>query len=72
MGLAPLIVQEFVAVTKRLGKKGISILLVEQDMSLALKAARRGYALQVGSIAMQAEIEEFRCSDVVRRLYLGE
>jgi branched-chain amino acid transport system ATP-binding protein len=72
LGLAPLIVQELVTVTKRLKNKGISILLVEQDMSLALKAAVRGYALQVGSIAMHAGIEEFKCSDIVKRLYLGE
>jgi len=45
---------------EKIGKNGVSILLVEQDMSFALKAAIRDYSLQVGSIAMQVEIEKFR------------
>lgn len=72
MGLAPRMVAELVPVIKTINKRGISVLLVEQNVSLALGAADRGYALQVGRIVLEGDIEIFKTSDVIKKAYLGE
>ncbi len=71
LGLAPLMVAELVPVIKYINEKGISVLLVEQNVSLALKVASKGYALQVGRIVLEGEVEKFKTSEVVRTAYLG-
>lgn len=72
LGLAPKLVEELVPVIKNINKRGISVLLVEQNVSLALGVADRGYALQVGRIVLEGEIEKFRASEVVKQAYLGK
>ena len=71
LGLAPLMVAELVPVIKYINSRGISILLVEQNVSLALKVASKGYALQVGRIILEGDIEQFKTSEVIRTAYLG-
>jgi branched-chain amino acid transport system ATP-binding protein len=71
LGLAPLMVAELVPVIKYINTRGISVLLVEQNVSLALAVASRGYALQVGNIILEGEIEQFKTSEVVRTAYFG-
>lgn len=72
LGLAPRMVAELVPVIKNINKRGIGVLLVEQNVSLALGVANRGYALRVGKIVLEGDIEIFKTSDVVKEAYLGK
>ncbi len=71
LGLAPKLVAELNPVIKSINQRGISVLLVEQNVSLALGVASKGYALQVGRIVLEGDIEKFKTSDVVKKAYLG-
>jgi branched-chain amino acid transport system ATP-binding protein len=71
LGLAPLMVAELVPVIKYINARGISVLLVEQNVSLALGVASKGYALQVGRIVLEGDIEKFKTSEVIKTAYLG-
>jgi branched-chain amino acid transport system ATP-binding protein len=71
LGLAPLMVAELVPVIKYINARGISVLLVEQNVSLALGVASQGYALQVGRIVLEGDIEQFKSSEVMKTAYLG-
>ncbi len=71
LGLAPLMVAELIPVIQYINARGISVLLVEQNVSLALGVASKGYALQVGRIVLEGDIEQFKTSEVVRTAYLG-
>ena len=71
LGLAPILVAELVPVIKNINKKGVSVLLVEQNMPLAFSVADRGYALQVGKVVLEGGIEEFKANEIVKRAYLG-
>jgi branched-chain amino acid transport system ATP-binding protein len=72
LGLAPLMVAELVPVIQYINARGISVLLVEQNVSLALGVASKGYALQVGRIVLEGDIEQFKTSEVVKAAYLGK
>lgn len=71
LGLAPLMVAELNPVIKHINERGISVLLVEQNVSLALGVASKGYALQVGRVVLEGDVEKFKTSDVVKAAYLG-
>ena len=71
LGLAPIMVAQLVPVIKNINKKGVSVLLVEQNIPLALGVADRGYALQVGKVVLEGGIEEFKANGIVKRAYLG-
>jgi branched-chain amino acid transport system ATP-binding protein len=72
LGLAPRLIAELVPVIKTINQRGISVLLVEQNVNLALGVAHRGYALQVGRIALEGDIDIFRTSDIIKAAYLGK
>jgi branched-chain amino acid transport system ATP-binding protein len=72
LGLAPKLVAELNPVIKSINQRGISVLLVEQNVSLALGVASMGYALQVGRVVLEGEIAKFKTSDVVKAAYLGK
>ncbi len=71
MGLAPVLVETIFRTVIEINREGTTILLVEQNASMALQVASRGYILESGSVAMEASAKELRESDVVRRTYLG-
>ena len=71
LGLAPLVVDEVGEVIKNINQRGVSVLLVEQNIPLALRVANRGYALQVGKVVLAGDIDEFKSTETVRRAYLG-
>jgi branched-chain amino acid transport system ATP-binding protein len=71
LGLAPIVVDELGSVIKGINLEGVSVLLVEQNIPLALRVATRGYALQVGRIVLEGEIDEFKSTETVKRAYLG-
>jgi branched-chain amino acid transport system ATP-binding protein len=71
-GLAPLIVQEIFRILKRIREDaGVSILLVEQNASLALEFAEDAYLLETGRIVMSGSAAEISKDEGVRRSYLG-
>jgi branched-chain amino acid transport system ATP-binding protein len=71
LGLAPLLVNELVPIIRDINERGVSVLLVEQNVPLALKAAKRAYALRVGKVILQGDIDEFKSSEIVKKAYLG-
>jgi branched-chain amino acid transport system ATP-binding protein len=72
LGLSPIMVDELVPIIKNINQTGVAVLLVEQNIGLALRVATKGYALQVGKVVLQGDIDIFKSSDVVKRAYLGD
>jgi branched-chain amino acid transport system ATP-binding protein len=73
LGLAPLIVQRLMRLTRDLAKGGLSILLVEQFASLALAVGHRAYVLRRGEIAYDGTCAELRQDPkLLHKLYFGE
>lgn len=71
-GLAPLIVAEIFDIMQSINRQeGVSMLLVEQNASLALKLADHAYVLEAGHLVMGGEAELIRRDESVRRYYLG-
>lgn len=71
LGLAPKMVSELVPIIRNINERGVGVLLVEQNVPLALQVAERAYALQVGKIVLEGDIDEFKDSEIVKRAYLG-
>jgi len=71
MGLAPLLVQEIFSIIKDINNAGTTILLVEQNASMALQIARRAYVLETGSIVLSGTGADLVQSDDIRKAYLG-
>lgn len=71
LGLAPQVVQTIFQVIREINREGVTILLVEQNASLALQVAHRAYVLEVGVIQATGPAAELAASDEIRRAYLG-
>jgi branched-chain amino acid transport system ATP-binding protein len=71
LGLAPRIVDELATVLREIRALGISILLVEQDVSIALDLAERGFLLDAGRIALSASSKELAEHPMVKLAYIG-
>jgi branched-chain amino acid transport system ATP-binding protein len=71
LGLAPLVVRSIFATLKELKAAGITILLVEQNVKLALELADRAYVLRTGQVVLEGKAEELRDNARVARAYLG-
>ena len=71
LGLAPKIVDRVMEIVKEINKDGTAVLLVEQDVTLALDIADRGYVLEDGRIAMHGPAQQLRRDPAVRKAYLG-
>ncbi len=71
LGLAPLAVRALMEVVDRLRGEGVSVLLVEQDVAVALGHADRGYVLETGRIVLADRAAVLIESPQVRRAYLG-
>ncbi len=71
LGLAPNIVDRVMEIVKAINQDGTAVLLVEQDVVLALEIADRGYVLENGRIAMSGPAAELRRDPAVRKAYLG-
>lgn len=72
MGLAPILVQEIFAIIREINQQGTTILLVEQNVNMALQIAQRGYVLETGRVVLQGSAKELRENPEVRAVYLGE
>jgi branched-chain amino acid transport system ATP-binding protein len=71
LGLAPAIVQEMFRIVRRLNEEGLTILLVEQNVTASLKIAHRAYVLENGRIELEGSGAALLSSDRVRQAYLG-
>jgi branched-chain amino acid transport system ATP-binding protein len=71
LGLAPILVDEVLDTVRQLKQKGISILLVEQNVREALDLADRGYVMQTGRIVEEGNGKELLESNRVRKAFLG-
>lgn len=71
LGLAPLVVVEIARIIKDIKAAGLTIILVEQNASLALKLADRGYVLETGRIVLEGESKELVKNEHVKKAYLG-
>ncbi|MBI2959620.1 MAG: ABC transporter ATP-binding protein [Betaproteobacteria bacterium] len=71
LGLAPTVVQEVFHAIRALNGRGITILLVEQNVAVSLKLAARAYVLENGRIVSEGRGEDLLSDDRVRRAYLG-
>jgi branched-chain amino acid transport system ATP-binding protein len=72
LGLAPTIVRELFAIVRRLNEEqGLTVLVVEQNATIALSLAKRAYVLEVGKVAVEGTSDELERHEAVRKSYLG-
>lgn len=71
LGLAPILVESIFKAIQQINSSGTSILLVEQNVSLALEFAQRAYVLEKGEIKLSGESKDLRESVYVKNSYLG-
>jgi branched-chain amino acid transport system ATP-binding protein len=72
LGLAPIVIEKIVEVIKRVNESlKITVVLVEQNTSVALSFAHYGYVLENGRVALSGNAEELKDNPVVREKYLG-
>ncbi|MGJ7503954.1 ABC transporter ATP-binding protein [Variovorax sp. ZT5P49] len=71
LGLAPRMVDELLAIVRRIASQGVTVLMVEQNVRKALQAADRGHVLERGRVVASGEAQALLHSDAVRQAYLG-
>ena len=71
LGLAPIVVQEVLHTIHLLNQRGMTILLVEQNVAVSLKISQRAYVLENGRVVMSGAGSELLHDDRVRQAYLG-
>ncbi|KPF97592.1 leucine/isoleucine/valine transporter ATP-binding subunit [Rhodopseudomonas sp. AAP120] len=71
LGLSPLLVEQLVEALRTLNKDGVSILLVEQDVTIALDLCDRAFVMDMGRIVREGSGEELLADPIVRDAYLG-
>ena len=71
LGLSPLVVQEVLQTIHLLNRRGMTIVLVEQNVAVSLKISQRAYVLENGRIVMSGSGAELLHNDRVRQAYLG-
>jgi branched-chain amino acid transport system ATP-binding protein len=71
LGLAPRIVAQIFELLRELPARGVTVLLVEQNVSLALDVASRGYVLATGEVQMEGSAEELLSAVDLEEVYLG-
>jgi len=72
LGLAPLIVQGVFAIIREINRQGVTILLIEQNANMALKAADMGYVMETGEITIVGTGAELLENEAVKAAYLGK
>ncbi len=71
LGLAPLIVDNLIEIIKKINSDGKTVLLVEQDVQLALENSDYAYVLDTGKIAMEGPSKDLLQNPEVKKVYLG-
>ena len=72
LGLAPIVVQGVFDIIKEINKQGVTILLVEQNANMALRAADLGYVMETGRITLSGSGKELAENEEVKAAYLGK
>jgi len=70
MGLAPLVVKEIFSIIRDINKSGTTILLVEQNVNMALNAANRAYIIKNGSIELEGDSKTLLNEEDIKKAYL--
>jgi branched-chain amino acid transport system ATP-binding protein len=71
LGLAPIVVQQLMASLAEIRAQGVTVLLVEQDVHLALAGADRGYVIEMGAVVHSGRADVLIHDPAVRKAYLG-
>jgi branched-chain amino acid transport system ATP-binding protein len=71
MGLSPALVQQNFEIIKQVHQSGVAILMVEQNATMALTIADRGYVLATGEIVLSGSASSLLQSEDLKRAYLG-
>ncbi|MBM3487363.1 MAG: ABC transporter ATP-binding protein [Alphaproteobacteria bacterium] len=71
LGLSPILVQEVVAIIRDIYKDGVTVLLVEQNVNMALRLASRAYVLETGRVAVSGDSRDLLKDDSLLKAYLG-
>lgn len=71
LGLAPIIVKEIFEIIREINKKGVTVLLVEQNAYQTLKISDYVYVLETGNIALSGKAEDLNKNEDIKRSYLG-
>ena len=71
LGLAPIVVNEIFRVVEKINHEGMTILLVEQNVSQALSLSSRGFVLEEGRVALSGRGKDLLADPHVKKLYLG-
>ena len=72
LGLAPIIVKGIFDIIKEINRKGVTVLLIEQNANMALKTADIGYVLETGKITLTGPGKELLNNEAVKKAYLGK
>mgnify|MGYP003362766642 CR=1 FL=1 len=72
LGLAPLIVKGIFEIIREINKSGVTVLLIEQNANMALKASDYAYVLETGKLSMEGSGEELLSNEAIREAYLGK
>lgn len=71
MGLAPILVEGIFSTIQEINREGTTVLLVEQNATMALSIAHRGYVIQTGEIVLAGSAEQLKRDETVQKAYLG-
>jgi len=71
LGLSPVLVEEIAAIIGSINSQGTTIVLVEQNVALALKLASAGYVMTTGEIVLRGSSEDLLCNEAVKQAFLG-
>lgn len=72
LGLAPLVVKGIFDIIREINKRGVTVLLIEQNANMALKVADYAYVLETGSIGLSGSGAELLTNEDVKKAYLGK
>ena len=72
LGLAPLVVKGIFDIIKEINKKGVTVLLIEQNANMALKTADYAYVLETGTVTLSGTGAELLTNEAVKKAYLGK
>ncbi len=71
LGLAPLVVKRIMETIQEINRRGVTILLSEQNAAMALSISHRGYVMENGKIVLEGSSQELMDNEEVKRAYLG-
>jgi branched-chain amino acid transport system ATP-binding protein len=71
LGIAPLLVRDIFKNIVEINRRGMTVMLVEQNAHMALSIAKRGYVLETGNVVLEDEAAKLAANDEVRAAYLG-